>query len=62
LGSRKDTLWFSSVKFSTELFIAFPHQPSALQNKTMTAKISAKKVKVFIWKSRRMNILKTAKA
>ena len=49
--------------FSTELFIAFPHQPSALQNKTMTAKISAKKSERFLsgkavewifWKQRKL--------
>jgi len=49
-----------------QFFHRFIHRftPATLDftNKTMTAKISAKKVGIFICKSRRMDVLKTAKA
>ena len=48
--------------FFTDLFIALPEQPSALQTKRWQLRFQRKKWKIFICKSRRMDVLKTAKA
>jgi len=58
------TLRFSSVNnlFFHSFIHRFPPPTLGFTNKTMTAKISAKKWEIFICKSRRMDVLKTAKA
>ena len=61
---RARTLRFSSVKtyFSTELFIAFPHQPSAVQTKQWQLRfqrksdrfLSVKAAEWIFWKQRKL--------